>query len=876
MARYSLALVGMVAAMMLSADEITLFDFTTGTHGWRGNPRITQLASTPEGLAFACDGQEDPWIEGPPVTADLSAASVRLTLRLRTNGDAGGELFYGPRFEAGKSVGVPLETDGQWHDYTVVIPPQPKGTRLRFDPGQHGGTDLVLQSIRAQVLVPMPAPSTAPPQIRPCTGLELVAGDLRLRHAADRWGQFEVTVADQPFARSYGNDQIGYLRDQEAAFLKLADTPCAVTLEEEAIIARLSIADADGVNWRLERRFAVGGDGAISVTTTVAVARKRETFHLPLLTLFPGLGSFGERKTQAVLAGVEYLADEPSSSEADVSGPLANRKIVDDVKLCFPFMAVVHAGHWLGVAWNRQDHPAPLFDSPDRTFGSGAHLFGLWYPGVGSRRLENSVAALDAMPLLPDEPLVFRYELLAGPGDTAVAPVQAYVARHPLPPVPENMGGYGAAVDLLAHGWLDSASNQGGIWRHAVWGKNFPPQPAADAVYFQRWLAGQTEDAGLAQRLRESADQGLAKTKDNLSSGVSHVRFGPLPYLLEGGIEPRIGQVVAGARQALSRFAADGVLTYQPRKDHPDYSSTHFAKHANGLAAPVVKQVLEACLLSGDADLRRDALALVDRLTALYAGTVPRGAQTWECPLHTPDILASAHLISLYTMAYQISGEEKYLEQARYWAWTGVPFVYLDPPVEKPVGTYATIAVLGATNWRAPFWIGRPVQWCGLVYGAGLANLAKVDHANGTLWRQLASGITVTGVQMSWPTSDHDRQGLLPDFYHLVAQRSDGPAINPGTVGSHLPDAFGKGRIYDCQALGPQRLLVHAPGDLQVVDGSTIQLAAWPTVPYRVLVVGVAAKPTIAWNGQDVEAEYLPTHQAAIVQLNGSGTLTVR
>jgi len=286
--------------------------------------------------------------------------------------------------------------------------------------------------------------------------------------------------------------------------------------------------------------------------------------------------------------------------------------------------------------------------------------------------------------------------------------------------------------------------------------------------------------------------------------------------------------------------------------------------------------VLEACLLSGDPDLRRDGLALVDRLTALYAGTVPRGAQTWECPLHTPDILASAHLISLYTMAYQLSGDGKYLEQARYWAWTGVPFVYLDAPVEKPVGTYATIAVMGATNWQAPFWIGRPVQWCGLVYGAGLADLAKVDPANAPLWRQLASGITVSGVQQSWATSDAARQGLLPDFYHLVAQRSDGPAINPGTVGSHLPDAFGKDRIYDCAVLGPQRLLIHAPGGIRAVDDATVQISAWPTVPYRVLIVGLTAKPTITWNGEPVAVDYLPAHRAATVLLNGQGALTVR
>ena len=67
------------------------------------------------------------------------------------------------------------------------------------------------------------------------------------------------------------------------------------------------------------------------------------------------------------------------------------------------------------------------------------------------------------------------------------------------------------------------------------------------------------------------------------------------------------------------------------------------------------------------------ALAILDQQAALYANTVPRGAQTWEVPLHTPDILASAHLVSAYTLGYELSGDPALLDRAKYWAWTGVP-----------------------------------------------------------------------------------------------------------------------------------------------------------------------------------------------------------
>jgi len=47
--------------------------------------------------------------------------------------------------------------------------------------------------------------------------------------------------------------------------------------------------------------------------------RDRETVYLPLLTLLSGLGTFGTNKTQGLFAGVEYLENEASSSQLDMT-----------------------------------------------------------------------------------------------------------------------------------------------------------------------------------------------------------------------------------------------------------------------------------------------------------------------------------------------------------------------------------------------------------------------------------------------------------------------------------------------------------------------------------------------------------------------------
>jgi hypothetical protein len=358
----------------------------------------------------------------------------------------------------------------------------------------------------------------------------------------------------------------------------------------------------------------------------------------------------------------------------------------------------------------------------------------------------------------------------------------------------------------------------------------------------------------------------------------------PLAALVLGDIQEHLARRAPELRQRIANFPADGIVRYQRSAGRPDYASTHVADHANGLAAAALTGLVEYACWTGDAAAARQVLTLVDRQTALYANGVPRGAQTWEMPLHTPDILASGRLVRLYVLAYLLSGEARHLEQARYWAWTGIPFVYLDPPVDAPVGLYATTAVLGATNWQAPYWIGLPVQWCGLVYRSALLDLARVDPDQAALWRQVATGITRAGLQMTFPPDDRERQGLLPDFYHLREQRSDGPAINPGTVQAGLPDAYDETPLLDLCVCGPQRIRVLAPGrltaSLQATAEGEIRVAVqpWPTTAYDIHLAGIHKAPTqILWTGAGTPQA---RHQAELgcltVRVTGAGELRLR
>ncbi|NLF17799.1 MAG: hypothetical protein GX595_11155 [Lentisphaerae bacterium] len=873
-------------SLATAAEPVMVLDFRGADHGWVGNAHVRSVAATPEGLAYVCSDDEDPWLEGPPPERLPTGTSFRLILRLKAEGgDRGGEVFYGRNFRSGDSVRFTITDDGQWHDYELLLPPLPPGSRLRLDPGSQGGRGVV-ESLRAVVLEPL-TPITFTPPGAPSEALPWVveSGDVVVRHSGALWNGFRLEVGGKAMAAGLGEARIGYRTAAGTGFLEIGPGDTQARQVDGALELKARRRDADGVAWQLTRRFEPGtgtATGSIRVSTRVEVERDREVFHLPWLTLFPGFRTFGERKTQALLPGVEYLDDEPSSSEADVRGPKAARHLVDDLKLCFPLMALCHEGRYLGVTWDRAERPAAVFDSPDRIFLSGAHLMALWYPGVGPCREEAMLSPLDSVTLAAGVPLEFAFTLLGGPGETVVPAVQHWLRLRPLPAPPEFPGGLEAARHLLARGWVDSAAYHDGLWRHAVWGESFLPQRAADAAAFMRWLSGQSGDAALDDRLAGAVEAGLREVGGRWHDAVSHVPLAPLPALVFGDIQADLERRLGEARERLRAMPADGVVRYERREGGPDCASTHTANHANGLAAAALVGLAEVACWSGDASVAAEVIALVDRQTALYGGGVPRGAQTWEMPLHTPDILASARLVRLYTLAYALSGEPRHLAQARYWAWTGVPFVYLDPPVDAPVGLYATIAVLGATHWHAPFWIGLPVQWCGLVYRSALLDLARLDGEHAATWERLATGITRAGLQMTFPLDDAERRGLLPDFFHLRAQRPDGPAINPGTVQAGLPEAYGQAPLLDFRVVGPRRWRVLAPGRVTPLEdmppgGIRLRVEPWPTTPCDVHLAGVQKAPSaITWTGAEPATH---RHHAALgcltVRLRGPGELTV-
>ncbi|MCC6729271.1 MAG: hypothetical protein IT208_08015 [Chthonomonadales bacterium] len=852
---------------------------------WSPTHDIASLTPAADGMRIAISGS-DPYTTGPP--RDLpSGVPLWLTVRLRSEEGGMAQVFY---FREASTEAMSVRwaaPKGSWSEARLPLPPLGPGYRLRLDPPGAAGTCTVawIALSERRLLRPPAWPRPTVPRFAPSDPV-VRSGAVALRHAG-RDGAWELRVDGVRMAVGNTRALVGYLDGSVARWFEPGRAgKTTVRRQGGTIVAETIARDPGGATWTIRREFGPARvAGGVHVTISVRVSRDRLAVFVPLLLTHPGAGSFGAVRDQGLFAGLEYLErPDKSSSEADIVGPGARRQVPDTLKVTMPLMVIQAAGRWVGLQWTPAPDLCPVFDSPDRLFGSGAHVMGLLFPGSnGKNREEGALLPYDGVRLAAGRAYRAHATLTGGVGHSVVPSVQDYVKRHPLPPVPRTGLSAQDYLGLAAAGWLDSGVREGNRYRHAYWPgvSSFGPMPAADAAVWMDWIAAATRSEALASRLRPHAAAVLAEVPPDFRdrAGVSHVRY-PVPSLVYGDVQANARAAADGARAEIARFEPDGTLPYRPAPGGTDYGRTHFARDANGVASPVVASILQAAIVSGDTGLRAEGLRLLDAMGKWDNG-VPRGAQTWEVPLHTPDILASAHMVRAYTYGYELTGDRRYLSRAVYWAWTGVPFVYLKPPTDLAVGLYATIPVLGATSWQAPNWMGLPVQWCGLVYADALYRLQRYDAAGP--WRRIADGIAASGVQQSWPQGAGLLSGLLPDSYGLRSETRNAVAINPGTVQACAARLFALPEVFDYAVLRRAGLCALAPGRFvearQRADGIVLRVAPWHTGGGYVLVSGLSEKPSVAVDGSPVPvggegASYADGR--LVVRITGPSRLSIR
>ncbi len=708
------------------------------------------------------------------------------------------------------------------------------------------------------------------------SGAAISNWNLEVTADAGNTREFELQIAGHRFACANLISTIVYRHDGTNHFTEIA--PATGDVTRKSLNYTTTWSDADGATWTWKTSAKIHRDD-VEINGSVEADRDREVMFLPLLTLFAGENSFGTSKEHALFSGVEYLDNEPSSSELDLAGPQSKRQIPPAHDLTLPLMAIQADDRYAGIIWEDARHCGGLFDTPDRIFGSKGHVMGVIWPATeGGGRDPGEVLPKSPAILKAKQPLQFHIWIVAGVGNSVVPAIQQCVRIAGLPKVPKPATSFSNYLAITEAGWLKSKIRVGDQYRHALSSGGFPPGPAIDAAVFETWLASRETKTDAKAELRTAATAALAQVNPTayFHGGPGHIRT-PAAALLFGHLPEAIKLAHDTAAAELAKFDSEGRVIYHPTPGGMDFGKGHFAPDANGYTAATLINALESAAFCGDRALIDQAVAML-RKQDHFHGSTPRGVQVWELALHTPDIMASAYLCRAYVDGYELTGDQHLLDEASHWAWTGVPFVYLRNPTAQIIGPYATIAVYGATHWQAPNWIGLPVQWCGLVYSDALYRLSEHEASP---WRQIADGITWSGVQQSYPLSDSEDVGLLPDSFVLAAQRRNPPQINPATLGASALRYFTTNTIYDFRGLPESGLLVHAPCRIVIKQGvphhAEVFLDAWETDPFYVLMNSLPGKPRVKVNNApfDLAARGSFDAQRAqlILQLRGKSTL---
>ncbi|HSV74421.1 MAG TPA: hypothetical protein VLH79_11750 [Chthonomonadales bacterium] len=728
-------------------------------------------------LAVTAFGLREPvLVAGQPTTAHLA---VRNT---------GGETIRGLRAALAVGSGAPVERElddlapGAEQAVSWPVPASPPGlaaARVRVWSDNAG--DAVAESA-SPVLAPDSAPS-----------LRLRSGDVELRfhRKGTGHGPIEIVALAGGRARTLGVVPA-------AVWVQPVGGPRAPAPLRFAHQGAGVAASAGGIAVRIWP----AGPGRFRLRCDATLAEPIRGLTFP--EVHAGWRGDGEQKQSALFPGLEYLTASEVSSSPDHTGPdLADRTAPLPIKVTVPLMTVVQSGWALGIAWDPlrkwdgvRDQPQPVFSSPNRAEGRNGHLMALMVPASPEHLDENTRAA--ARPYEPSGPITLEVELFAMPVRRDPSEVvEDWYRRSPLPALPE------IAPDLRTH-WAYCAERRAAAWdeQRKQWPAEAHRAPAWHPdIALALWNWGIRNAGVRAAEARRQATEALADAVRAHGPGAAGF---PLSLHLGDPIAnlPHPSDVAA----ILRAQRPDGTWPFVPTEQTRSLGQE--GDTALGICADPTLRLLRYAAVTGDRTALDAALRGIAAMRRLFRR--PAGGEVWEVPLHAPNLRAAAIAVECGVAAYELTGRIEFLEFARAWARTGLPFIYTWRAADREAMRYATVSVFGTTFYTVP-WFGRPVQWVGLVYAQAITALARHDPS--FPWRHIATGIVLSCVQQQrlgdQPEAGNPMPGFFPDVYDLPQGKVLPAWIGPQGMMTAMEALLGQQAVSSASA-GPagRRILI--------------------------------------------------------------------
>ena len=595
----------------------------------------------------------------------------------------------------------------------------------------------------------------------------------------------------------------------------------------------------------LRTTLSLGSGDTLDVDSSLTTGEDAGLILFRPIRLLAGEGSFGANFREAIFPGLEYMTSgERSSSTLDASPPHDLRFAPHPHRITIPLMAVSSKhGDVVSLMWQmppdaRESGPAATFASPNWLQNQDNHLMSLSLPAIPAWTPENSLIASRGMPLKAGQTLRVRGSIYIGSSGEVLDAVRAWFKRFGPPPLPHLARSYKQELAFCLRSYEQTCRRPGKGWLSGLGWTNQPGRHAGIAAHYILGEQVFGKDAPFP-RMREIAVDEMQGAGDvNLAVHA-------------GRLEDALLALRSQAYQMMGSQGADGGWGFEPSKQTEILGRR--GEKEIGFAGNRVAVMLNAGRMLQD---RRLIEAGLRGLKFMDQFRIPRAAQVWEVPVHTPDVLASAHAIDAYLAGYLATGRKEYLKKAVYWAETAIPFNYFWQADEKGVEAMngGGIPVLGATFFTWP-WFGRIVQWCSLEYAASLLRLVPYDHTYD--WRRISEAITRSG--MTQQRLEKQYYGMFPDSVGMIDKMiSWGAMIAPVRICENVLVMIGQRPIANVKAVriaGGTASLIYG-GDLTVLKsgGSTLELSLRyaPGYSSRLGLVGVAETAVVKADGEIV------------------------
>ncbi len=600
--------------------------------------------------------------------------------------------------------------------------------------------------------------------------------------------------------------------------------PVVTAVGRRSIRLEDTFEDGSGRKWTWRGRFGWGSNPSLlEVEVSIRCNSPASLLAFRSPPLYVGEMASGEKKKFALFPGLEFLEKgEPSSDTRDAKPPVNLRLVPNPLKITVPLAAVRVPEGLVGMMWDplqtwdgKERMPSCLFASPNFVDHQKNHKMQLFVPSVPKWVPENHMVAETPYEMQSGGRLIMHFSLIADPDLSILDATDLWWERFGFPKPLDPPRSFQEELALSRYGfmvtvWSDELKRS----MHAVgWSPINAPGFATllwlDRIHQKDERLRKDLDDRVALIAREtieaSGPEGLSST-----NGCNILKW-EFPFYY-GHVIEALKSVREEVLSFVKKQEDDGTWVFSPGKKNAILGEKGDA--VLGTCAGNAMKLLKYIRISGDESFKPQAEKALD---AMKRFKVPRGAQNWECPLYTPDLLAAAWAVMAYVEAYRIWNEQDHLEQAIYWARAGIPFVYAWNMPGRPLMRYSTIPVFGTTFYTHS-WFGVPVQWNGLVFAYALQKLWGFDRSRP--WRDIAEGITINAMYQQW--TEGKFKGTYPDKLDEYFTKGKGPHLNPEDIMVNLFTLKGVDPDISSEILRREQEAVHLSSGADLRDAEWI------------------------------------------------------